>query len=395
MESRFYKWASLVFCVILWLPLFQRVTRILPEPDLVGFEVPIDQPRFSASAWFSGAFQRQFEARLVRRIGFRGLLVRIDNQIQFSLFNRPPQGRGTRMVIGRDRWLYEQVYLDRYNTSARAAEEDNRDRLQKLARLQDQLRRRGKGFLVVMAPSKAEIYPEYLPPNQVVPGRSLRFSDYEKMAPLLDEYGIAWMDVPRHFRELRKQSDILLFPKGGIHWNYYGAALVVTGIVDALERQTGRNFAQMRISGVQVNDQVFGTDNDLGDLLNILTWRWSQGPQVHPRLEPVPDPMALKPRLLWVGDSFVYTLIHLMQANQLSSDMALFYYYKRRFDYPAGTHAPIDHAQLDLAAEIDRVDAVILEINEYWLPKIGFGFVEPALAALEKNGTSEFVPENR
>jgi hypothetical protein len=97
---------------------------------------------------------------------------------------------------------------------------------------------------------------------------------------------------------------------------------------------------------------------------------------------------------LFVGDSFIFTLTYLMQTNQLFSNATTFYYYKRRFEYPAGTEAPIDHDQLDLAAEIDRVDAVILEINEYWLPKIGFGFVEPALKALEQTAAPPGVPEH-
>jgi alginate O-acetyltransferase complex protein AlgJ len=394
MDTRFYKWASVLFVVVLLLPSFQRWTRLLPEYGLGGVEEQMPKPQWTATNWFNGTFQRQFEERLIRRIGFRGLLVRIDNQINYSLFNFPASGRGTRVIIGKDRWLFEQTYLDRYNSSKIAAEEDNRDRMQKLVRLQNVLRQRGKGFLVVLTPSKVELYSEYLPPDKVVPGRHLRASDYDKMAPLLDEYRIPWLDVPRFFRELKKQSDTPLFPKGGVHWNYYGAALVTTQIIDTLERQMGRNFAQMVCEGTRVDNQAFGTDNDLGDLLNILTWRWDQGPQVHPILKPIADATALKPRLLFVGDSFIFTLTHLMQTNHLFSEATTFYYYKRRFDYPAGTTAPIDHDRLDLAAEIDRVDAVILEINEYWLPKIGFGFVEPALEALEKKAVPASAPEN-
>jgi hypothetical protein len=394
MDTRFYKWATVAFVVILWLPLIQRWTQLVPESGLGGVEVQMPKPQLTATNWFNGTFQRQFEDRLIRRIGFRGLLVRIDNQINYSLFRRPSSGRGTRVVMGKDHWLYEQTYIDRYNSSKLAAEEDNRDRMQKLARLQALLRQRGKGLLVVVTPSKAEIYPEFMPPENVVPGRHLRFSDYEKMAPLLDEYQIPWLDVPRFFREQKKQSDTPLFSKGGVHWNYYSASLVVTQIVDALERQTGSHYAQMVCEGVRVDNRAFGTDNDLGDLLNILTWTWDQGPQVHPILKPVPDAAALKPRLLFVGDSFVFTLTYLMQTNQLFSNATTFYYYKRRFEYPAGTEAPIDHDQLDLAAEIDRVDAVILEINEYWLPKIGFGFVEPALKALEQTAAPSGVPEH-
>lgn len=394
MDTRFYKWASVAFVVILWLPLIQRWTHWVPESGLGGIETPTPRAQLTWSNWFNGSFQRQFEDRLTRRIGFRGLLVRIDNQINYSLFNRPISGRGTRVLVGKEHWLFEETYLDRYNSSKLAAEEDNRDRMQKLARLRDLLRQRGKGFLVILAPSKVEIYPEYLPPKKVVPGRQLRFSDYEKMAPLLDEYHIPWLDVPRSFREYKKQSDTPLFSKGGVHWNYYAASLVTTQMVDLLKQQTGRNFAQMACQGVRVDNQVFGTDNDLGDLLNILTWRWDQGPQVHPILKSVPDATAVKPRLLFVGDSFIFTLTYLLQTNQLVSTTTTFYYYKRRFEYPAGTESPIDHDRLDLAAEIDRVDAVILEINEYWLPKIGFGFVEPALAALEKKPASELHPEN-
>ncbi len=385
MSNRFYKAAAVLFCGILVLPLFQRITRLLPEPDLAGVELPVPQPVATASNWFSGTFQRQFEDRLIRRIGYRGLLVRIDNQIQYSLFNQPALGRGTRIVIGQDRWLFEQTYLDRYNSGRTAAEEDNRDRMRKLVRLERQLRQRGKGFLVVVSPSKAELYSEYLPPDKVVPDRHLRSSDYDRLAPLLDEYGVPWMDVPRHFRALKQAGAPPLFAKGGVHWNYYGAALVVTGLIDRLERQMGLDFAQVRVEGPRIDNEVFGTDNDLGDLLNILTWRWEQGPQVHPVLARLPEASARPARLLLVGDSFVFTLTYLMQSQGLVSESVIFYYSRRRFDYPAGTDAPIDPTRLDWEAEIGRVDAVVLAINEYWLPKIGFGMVEPALESLERN----------
>ena len=96
-----------------------------------------------------------------------------------------------------------------------------------------------------------------------------------------------------------------------------------------------------------------------------------------------------------IGDSFSFTLISIMEREHLFKQCDLFYYFKRRFSWPAGTNAPIDFANLDLKRELLRRDAVIIEINEYWLPQYGFGLLRPAISALEAADNDEKYPGER
>ena len=46
-------------------------------------------------------------------------------------------------------------------------------------------------------------------------------------------------------------------------------------------------------------------------------------------------------------------------------------------------NTPLDKRQLDLLAEIRGRDAIVIEVGEYWLPRIGFGFVRDLLRAYD------------
>lgn len=389
MRQRLKQGVVAVFVIMLALPMIQRWTRLFPEPKLFGVELPLKKTPWTVNAWFNGELQQKLEEKFNAKLGFRAVFVRTDNQINFTFFRRPPAHQvGTQVIVGKDNWLYEGVYVERYNVSGRGTDEWMRRWLGKIKRIQDLLRSHGVGFLVVLAPSKVELYPEYVPEGLLLPGRENRRSDYDHMVPIMREMGIHFVDGRALFFEMKNKGPIPLFPRGGIHWNYYGAALVVERMIDQLETITGENFVNIRCTGATANRHSYGTDNDLGELLNIWTWKFHAGLQYHPVIHVVEDEGARRPNLLIAGDSFVFTLTELMDRYNLYEKRDTFYYFKRRFTYPDKKDEPIRRDQLDMAKELFQRDAVIFELNEYWMPNLGFGMVEPMLEVLEKERVS-------
>ena len=98
---------SVTFVVLLCLPLVQKAFRFIPEPVLAGVENRAVKTRFSPATWFSGKFATDAETRLGIKIGFRAYLVKLSNQIDYSLFGKIAGRRGTQVIVGRNQWLYE------------------------------------------------------------------------------------------------------------------------------------------------------------------------------------------------------------------------------------------------------------------------------------------------
>ena len=240
----------------------------------------------------------------------------------------------------------------------------------------------GIAFLLVIAPSKAEIYPDHLPEGADVAGRSGRRSNYQNMVERLRADGVNLVDAHELFLEWRREPGApLLFAKGGTHWNQYGAARVVSRLMEELRGLTGKDLPALRVVGAETNRTVVDADNDLGDLVNLWSGRPLAGPQVHPVLERVEG--THRPDLLIIGDSFVFTLTNLMDRQGLYRKRDTYYYYNRQYFYPVAPNVPLDKRQLDLLEEIAGRDAIVVEVSEYWLPRIGFGFVRDLLKAYD------------
>jgi len=380
--KRFLYVAAVFFVAVLCLPLFQMLTGLPPDYPLTGVENTSTRPSHSLTAWWNGTLQSEFDSWLNQRIGLRGLLVRTANQINYSLFRELPQRSGTQVLLGENGFLYEKVYIDSYNQEGKRPEEELRHVSMSTRRLQDRLAKDGIAFLLVIAPSKAEIYPENLPGTADVEGRPGRRTNYENMIGILKEDGVNLVDAHDLFLQWKKKPGTpLLYTKGGTHWNQYGAARIIARMTEELKELIGKDIPTMQVVGAVTNRTIVGSDNDLAELLNLWSGRPLAGPQIHPVMETTPGTHL--PDLLVVGDSFIFTLTNQMDGEGVYRKRDTYYYYNRHFFYPELPNLPLDKRQLDLLQELQGRDAVVIEVGEYWLPRIGFGFVKDLLRAYD------------
>ncbi len=383
--------AAILFSLFLALPIFQMATGLPPDYVLQGVENKVVPPNPGWAAWWNGTLQAEVDAWLNQRIGLRGLLVRTANQVNFTLFGELPKRSGTQVLMGRDGMLFEKVYVDAYNSGGRRPESELRNVSASTRRLQDRLAADGIAFLLVIAPSKAEIYPENLPESADVAGRPGRRSNYQNIVEFLRADGVNLLDAHDLFLEWKREPGIpLLFAKGGTHWNEYGAARVVARIMGRLRDLTGKDLPSVEISGAVTNRTIVESDNDLGELVNLWSGRPLAGPQIHPVAEVRPG--SHLPDILVVGDSFVFTLTNFMDRMGLYRKRDLYYYYNRHYFYPVAPNVALDKRQLDLLEEIRGRDAVVIEVSEYWLPRIGFGFVRDLLRAYDALDAASAAP---
>lgn len=376
-----------LFGFLLALPLIQRSVRILPPAHLYGAESVPKRPSFTWRDWLDGTYAPAQERRFAARLSVRPHLVRTDNQVAYSLFGRTGGRHGTKIVRGQGGWLYEKGYLDYHNreptNDAKAAL-----RAREARRLQDLLGARKIGFVVMLAPSKVTVYPEPLRPDALTRPAGAP-ENYDIARAALAAEGVNVLDARELFLRWKPDSEFPLFPRTGTHWSYAAVTRLSGEMYRNLERQTGVAYPEIVLAGLRTETTVLHEENDLGELLNLWTRRRVAGPQTHPEVVVRPAPGVPLPRLLFVGDSFAHTVNRLLDDHHAAERQDLLFYFKRRYIYPGGEDSPVDRKRINLRAELLASNAVILVINEAWLPDIGFGFLSAAVRALEAPGSDD------
>jgi len=392
---------SITLAFLLALPFLQKTTHLFPRVVLTGSETAVEKPNWSLRSWFSGEAARQFEAYFAKKIGFRGLFVKALNQFNFSVFGEITGNKGTAVLLGKDHWLYEKEYVRHYTDRVGMDPLAMVEFVDALKRLQDGLARHGIAFLLVISPSKAEVYPEFLPDGVSAPSHSTPAKNaYEITVPQLSLRGIHHMDAFDLFQQWKPRSEPL-YARTGTHWNYYGATLIVREALRRLARTSGVPIPLPEIASVNYAQPV-GTDEDLELLLNLL-WVVPRGKRQtpYPVVETDAVPMNERRDFLLVGDSFSFTLVDALNISRVARTVDLFYYFKRLYSYAGeddpefprshvdADAGPIDYTNLDWQRFLFSKDVVILEMNQILIPERGWGFIDAALQALDAASANE------
>ena len=197
-----------VMCVLI-VSLFILPASVKITPKLINLQLPlpasfekglwgmtIDEPRpsFSLHGWFTREFQDQFSKWFNQNYGVRPFFVRMGNQLNYSLFDKSYMHKDYGIIIGRHDQLYEGNYIKEYcNPHPPIPLSLMESRVKEIAELQDLLARRGVTFLLLITPSKAAIYPEYIPSNLCHTGPSST-RGYYTFVPLLDKHHVNYVD---------------------------------------------------------------------------------------------------------------------------------------------------------------------------------------------------------
>jgi hypothetical protein len=349
-----------------------------PGPALRGVTNPPATPEWDWDSIKRGASFRVLEDNLSARIGFYNLWVRLDNQVNYSLFGetqRRPEG--THVVSGPDDWLYEHHYITYAVTPGTTKEAEMRRSLELMRRVQDKLAARGVPFLLVVAPSKVEVYPEKVP-AVYWGGRHPAYvtTNFERARPLFAEYGINLYDGPTRFAAWKRSMPDHLFTRSGTHWSYYSAYHVLDDLRERLNPTMRHPMPEFRLRSLRSRNPL-GTDEDLLALMNLLVDEPYSHPSPYPMLVPqTAVPTEKLPRILWVHDSFGWALIDLLYpANAVRPSESL-YYFQNAYAIPGQHNLNRDLTKLDWESYLRDFDAVVMVWTEIAFDFNGWGFFE-------------------
>ncbi len=377
---------SCLFLLLVLLPGTQTIWGYIPERQTSGVEnrAPLSTPNFETFS--DGSFQRQFENWLSKNIGLRGSLVRTDNQINFSLFNQFSSNSRFQVILGKDHYLFERGYVSSYVHSIAMTNKRLKTTVRQLKRLQEELQLRHKGFLLLISPSKAALYEEYLP-EQYRRRRRPGPTTFDLLMPLLPAESVNVLDGVSMARTLKTQGHPV-FSRGSTHWTFSSACVVAAEVMRRFESQTGAHYPAMPCSPAPISDVPWSQDNDLSGLSNLWSINAFNQPLPYPEVSPSRDSLTTLPTVFSVGSSFMWSILYYLDAYHAYGSRDFFYYFKTKHSFPSNKKAVVDPRTFDWEKEVFSKDLVLIEINQYSLEDLGFGFVQGALRYLKQQKTA-------
>lgn len=361
---------------LLLLPALQAKWPFVPIGMLNGYNPSADaeKPALQIDNLLAGNYQPRFEAYLDNRLGFRAWLIRLRNQVDFSLFNQVHTGD---VLVGQRGVLYQggptEAYLGRDYLGAEAITAH----AQRVREVQDLLAQRGTQLLYVLAPGKPGYQPEDLPADVQAAGRGP--TNYAGFAEALPKAGVHVLDAAALFQRWKPRAAYPLFPRGGTHWSGYSTTLVADTLARAIEAITHLDLPDFKTRpGEVTTTELRGTDEDIAKGLNlVITPR--PYPMAYPTVtfEPL-TPQQERPNTLLVGDSFTQSFyIFYPYFSNLFGDRSRFWYYNESVFWPENTPGESHYVrELNLRQQLAGRNLLIILATEQNLSKRSFGLID-------------------
>jgi hypothetical protein len=221
-----------VFCLVV--PLIQTLYPVFGN-RLVD---PVEErraankfPSLQLLAKSDGSFARELNKWFDDRVGFRDLLIRAKNQVDYALFHT-----SKKVHVGADGWLFYQedpsTSVESLDAAGLSALEDS------YVTLARRLNEKGIKLIVVGYPEKRAVYPEMAPadlPLRPAGGNYDQFRDFLAGRP-----DLTFIDAEKIIKNLKSSTSELLYAKGDLHPTQAAQLPVVKAIVDEIARAEGR-----------------------------------------------------------------------------------------------------------------------------------------------------------
>jgi hypothetical protein len=359
------KMLFILIMAIFWFPIIQEKFKLFSFYDLNGVTTPTEKPKLTKHDWFEGSFQAIYEGYQVNNYGFRNPLIRLYNQFDYSLFRHTHSA----IVVGKDDYLFEANYLNELIGENRLSEKELQNMLDGVAQTQKYLSDRNITLITMLAPGKSYYYEEYIP--DYYKERIDANSNYRTITRLASDMDLNLIDANSWFLKMKDTIRYPLFPRQGIHWNYYGATLATDSLIRYIEFKKGIELPDFTYT-IEFPPKLQGSDNDLGDLLNLLF------AQKNP-LMPYPkyafqNNREKKLSMLTIGDSFYWTIYNSgIIYNEFKYNC--YYYYNSSIHDKDGEHAE-KTPDVNLLSELKKHDVILFIHSTPNDHDLGWGFVK-------------------
>lgn len=369
----------LMLVLVVTLLFFQQLkfskSEILP---LYGEFVKTPRPIFSIKTFLDGSFQKQFETWFSESQPYRNILIRTENSLNYWVFNEiSPAPEGNAVILGQDNNLCEKSYINAFNGVSKIKGDRPKpstlsiqESAEKLSLLSTIFKRLNKNFVFLFYPQKAVIYPELLKSKWKLKGGEEKSSrDFQAIKDIFKEFKIPYVDGAEIFAKLKRDyPDIPLYPKGGTHWNYFGACKVLNEILKVANHQEVRRLPALNCK-VTSKHSPGVRESDIARITNL----WSNSPFDEPIWDAIAEPSFPAPQpplfLFYEGTSFAGEIYNMMRSTHIALESS---------PLPGSYYHPGAKSNFDWDADfIEKTDFFVLEQSQAsYLTKNVTDFVE-------------------
>jgi len=353
---------------ILMVPAIQQNTGLFKMKPLVGETVVAGYPRFSLKTWFDGSFQEKFNKATEERVGFRPLLIRSKNQLEYALFNK---ANASGVVVGKDRYVFESDYIRSLTGRDYLGEYYWKQKFDRLKLVSDTLAKLGVKLAIVLEPGKATYYPEK------IPSRFIRFksdqNNYQSILKESDQRHIPLLDLNRYFRDSKATAPFPLFPKGGIHWANGGMVFAADTLLEFIDKTMGLPVPDLVIDSVEMRHELRDTDGDVVGIMNLLIA--PEHPDMgYPVFHLQEQDTFPRSRVLVISDSYYFNLMGPKIPARAFANEAFWYYNK--YIYPDTWSAEKVTGSIDVPKTVESMNMVLLMVTERFYHRFDWDFTD-------------------
>lgn len=374
---------------MLALPFFQWALPFAKEKPLEGIDPPASLPDFTTASWFNEEYQKSYSPLFEQNIGFHNSLVRLYNQLNYSVFGYASAGD---VIVGKENCIFLKPYVNAYTGADFIGAKYIDIQTKKIHALQTILKEKNIDLFVVLAPGKGSFFSENIPSRykKSINPDSTNYACYKKS---FAKYNVNLLDLRSHFSSIKSSEKYPLYSTTGVHWTEYGCYVAGKEMVAYVEKMRKLNLPKIKLRSVEMLSLAgkYSNDYDAANLMNVFS-TIPHPDYAIPKLEFVSDSTTTKPRFLCVADSYFAGIVNTDIPFNAFTNYHYWLYCDRIFPESYLNKKVV--SSLDLKKEIDKQEVICLLATDASLGQFPFRFIDKAYEIYAKKDVNYYTLKN-
>lgn len=366
--------------VFLFAFLVQERLHLFKTKPLEGFVEKTEVPKLTMENYRSGQYQAKLEGHLSETFGFREPVIRVYNQYLWWCYRKTychfivPGKSGYLFYSEAINDYYGIESLKMYRTYDRAREWAQKNVLM-MEKLRYVMKGYGVEFLCFMAPNKTQIYPEYLPYHKPAPADAINTAAYYDS--LMTSIGFPHIEMTPWYKAIKDTASFQLIPKRDTHWRH-AAAYGYDSLFCYMDSLNDFGIPDIKVLGMRQLDTMYRENDE--KTLNLIFPIANDAPKYRPEVTVECGEGCRKPKVLFVGDSFIWDLETYLPWKEIMEDVEIWFYNESAFVGFAKEYHPV--SEINRLRSILNADYVVwYSTGSQWC-RSSYDFVEDALLQL-------------
>jgi hypothetical protein len=358
------------FFIIILLPALQQAFPFITSGPLNGWVNTARDTAFSWNDWWGDTYQWRKSNYINDNIGFRSDFTRLNNQVVYSLFDKITN---ITIVAGKNHSLYMGSYIDSYYGRDYVGYDSLLQKMTKLKAISDTFSRLGKSVVLIYAPSKEFMYPEYIPDQCASPRRSV--TNFETCLRIGDSLKIKQIDFNTWFCSMKNTSKEVLYTKQGIHWSVYGSLIAADSMIRYLEKLRNINMQHPVWTNIVHTNKPRDTDDDIERIVNLI-FPVANELLSYPEVSYRGPDNAAKPKVIYLGDSFLGMWLTDGIMEHTNKDWQVWEWFNTVITADGKPQPEMPF--FDWVTAINNTECLVIVYTTKNIPILGHGFIEKA-----------------